>query len=265
MPEEELAAFTPEQRASLVEYGRLATLLKEIVATVDVSEPWKTPNAAELDSMTFQSWWVGSEVALARRPGCRARLEAWGRLVCTASAAVSRAPLELHAAGQLCPGSIAVAAPLSSRPAAHPSARSSTSNCPCAWRAVLPAVHAAWRAVPPAMCAVCRTPPDPIPPCCRLQENSNDKFARDLLSAIEPLAGGALGGIRPGWVSVLHIARQMKAAPQSEEPERYLFWGAAGQFVDHLAKVCGRWVGGWVGGWEVLTRLASQGDDSFCK
>lgn len=44
-------------------------------------------------------------------------------------------------------------------------------------------------------------------------------------------------GIRPGWVSVLHLARQVKAAPQSEEPERYLFWGGAGQFVDLLARV----------------------------
>ncbi len=55
--------------------------------------------------------------------------------------------------------------------------------------------------------------------------------------AIKPLADGALGGIRPGWVSLLHIARQVKAAPQDEEPEKYLFWGAAGQFVDFLAKV----------------------------
>lgn len=73
--------------------------------------------------------------------------------------------------------------------------------------------------------------------CCRLDRESTDKFAKDLLIAIKPLADGALGGIRPGWVSLLHIARQIKAAPQDEEPERYLFWGGAGQFVDHLAKV----------------------------
>lgn len=37
---------------------------------------------------------------------------------------------------------------------------------------------------------------------------------------------------------------QVKAAPQDEEPERFLFWGGAGQFVDLLAKV------GGAGGWE---------------
>lgn len=74
-------------------------------------------------------------------------------------------------------------------------------------------------------------------PARRLDQNSDDKFAKDLMVAIKPLADGALGGIRPGWVSLLHIARQVKAAPQSEEPERFLFWGGAGQFVDHLAKV----------------------------
>jgi len=45
----------------------------------------------------------------------------------------------------------------------------------------------------------------------------------------------------------------VKAAPQTEEPERYLFWGAAGQFVDFLAKASG-WQGwepaGCVGVWE---------------
>ena len=30
--------------------------------------------------------------------------------------------------------------------------------------------------------------------------------------AIKPLADGALGGIRPGWLSVLHLARQVRAA-----------------------------------------------------
>ena len=29
--------------------------------------------------------------------------------------------------------------------------------------------------------------------------------------AIKPLADGALGGIRPGWLSVLHLARQVSA------------------------------------------------------
>ncbi|EFN57303.1 hypothetical protein CHLNCDRAFT_143912 [Chlorella variabilis] len=126
VPEAELAGFSAEQRASLGEYARLVGLLKDIIDVVDVEEPWKTPNAAELDAITFQSW---------------------------------------------------------------------------------------------------------------LEKSSDDKFARDLLAAIEPLGGGALGGIRPGWVSVLHVARQVKSAPQAEEPERYLFWGAAGQFVDHLSKV----------------------------
>lgn len=125
VPEEELTEFTPEQRASLKEYARLVARLKEIVDTVDVKEPWKTPGAAELDSLTFQSW---------------------------------------------------------------------------------------------------------------LDRESDDQFAKDLMVAIKPLADGALGGIRPGWVSILHIARQVKAAPQDEEPERLLFWGGAGQFVDHLAK-----------------------------
>lgn len=133
IPDEELAQFSPEQRTSLGEYGRLVRVLKGIVETVDVAEPWKTPMAAELDAITFQSW---------------------------------------------------------------------------------------------------------------LDKHSSDKFAKDLLSSIEPLAGGALGGIRPGWVSVLHIARQMKAAPQSEEPERFLFWGGAGQCVDPLGK------GGGGAGWQ---------------
>ncbi len=44
------------QRASLSEYARLVAELKKIVDTVDVKEPWKTPNAAELDATTFQSW-----------------------------------------------------------------------------------------------------------------------------------------------------------------------------------------------------------------
>lgn len=125
VPEQELAQFTAEQRASLAEYARLVALLKEIVDSVDVKEPWNTPRAAELDAITFQTW---------------------------------------------------------------------------------------------------------------LDHHSNDKFAKDLMVAIKPLADGALGGIRPGWVSVLHLARQVKAAPQSEEPERYLFWGGAGQFVDLLAR-----------------------------
>lgn len=125
VPDKDLADFTPEQRSSLREYARLVALLKEVVDTVDVREPWKTPNAAELDALTFQSW---------------------------------------------------------------------------------------------------------------LDANSDDNFAKDLLVALKPLADGALGGIRPGWVSLLHLARQIKAAPQCEEPERTLFWGAAGQFVDHLAK-----------------------------
>lgn len=126
VPEEELEQFTAPQRASLAEYARLVQLLKQVVDSVDVKEPWKTPGAAELDAITFQTW---------------------------------------------------------------------------------------------------------------LDKNSNDKFAKDLMAAIKPLADGALGGIRPGWVSVLHIARQVKAAPQCEEPERYLFWGGAGQFVDFLADV----------------------------
>lgn len=37
-------------------------------------------------------------------------------------------------------------------------------------------------------------------------------------------------------MSLLHVARQMKAAPQAEEPEKWLLWGAAGQMVDHLSK-----------------------------
>ena len=44
------------QKASLSEYARLVAELKKIVDTVDVKEPWKTPNAAELDATTFQSW-----------------------------------------------------------------------------------------------------------------------------------------------------------------------------------------------------------------
>eukprot|EP00887_Chlorella_sp_A99_P000867 scaffold5.g867.t1 len=125
VPEEELAAFSPEERASLAEYARLVALLKSVAATVDVRAPWRTPRAAELDAVTFQSW---------------------------------------------------------------------------------------------------------------LDRHSDDRFAKDLMAAIKPLADGALGGIRPGWVSVLHVARQVAAAPQPEEPERWLFWGGAGQFVDHLAK-----------------------------
>ena len=66
---------------------------------------------------------------------------------------------------------------------------------------------------------------------CRLDKNSEDRFAKDLMAAIKPLADGALGGINPGWVSLLHIARQVKAAPQCEEPERQLFWGGAGMYI----------------------------------
>ena len=44
------------QRASLSEYARLVAELKQVVETVDVREPWKTPNATELDATTFQSW-----------------------------------------------------------------------------------------------------------------------------------------------------------------------------------------------------------------
>lgn len=38
------------------EYARLVQLLKQVVDSVDVKEPWKTPGAAELDAITFQTW-----------------------------------------------------------------------------------------------------------------------------------------------------------------------------------------------------------------
>lgn len=69
-----------------------------------------------------------------------------------------------------------------------------------------------------------------------LESNSNNTYAKDAVAALYPIAHGAMGGMRPSMVSVLHVARQLKAAPQVEAPETWLFWGAAGQFPEHLAK-----------------------------
>lgn len=69
-----------------------------------------------------------------------------------------------------------------------------------------------------------------------LNDNSNNTYAKEAVAALYPIAHGALGGMRPSMVSVLHVARQLKAAPQVEAPETWLFWGAAGQFPEHLAK-----------------------------
>ena len=64
---------------------------------------------------------------------------------------------------------------------------------------------------------------------------------------------GGIGGVLGGWVSALHVARQLKASPMRENPEESLFYGGAGQFVDHLAKVGGRagGAGGSSGHWRV--------------
>lgn len=168
------------QTGSLPKQGHAtmpALAVAPAVDVVDVEEPWKTPNAAELDAITFQSWCVllpqQCYHSSDRRWACPAGSRCSGVLLCRVCAHAWLASVRVH-------------------------------GCPIV---------------------------------CRLEKSSDDKFARDLLAAIEPLGGGALGGIRPGWVSVLHVARQMKSAPQAEEPERYLFWGAAGQFVDHLSKV----------------------------
>lgn len=71
------------QVASLREYARLVAALKEIVDTVDVKEPWKTPNAADLDATTFQSWCAAGTAVHARlatlhvlNPSIRGRLSA---------------------------------------------------------------------------------------------------------------------------------------------------------------------------------------------
>lgn len=39
------------------------------------------------------------------------------------------------------------------------------------------------------------------------------------------------------WVSVLHVARQLKAGPMDEEPEAWLLYGGAGQLVELLVQV----------------------------
>lgn len=67
-----------------------------------------------------------------------------------------------------------------------------------------------------------------------LQQSSDSRYARHTVAALYPIAGGALGGMKPAHVSLLHVARQMAAAPQVERPEKWLLWGGAGQFVDHL-------------------------------
>lgn len=117
---------------------------------------------------------------------------------------------------------------------------------------------------------------------CRLDQNSDNAYAKHAVAALYPIAGGALGGmkVRPmfvcanepqaslvhaaqgcaGWqgmgavhhcrpvhqlpphscaavfcptavqpahVSLLHVARQMAAAPQVDAPEKWLFWWVA--------------------------------------
>lgn len=58
----------------------------------------------------------------------------------------------------------------------------------------------------------------------RLEQASSNAYARHTVAALYPIAGGALGGMKPAHVSLLHVARQMAAAPQVEQPERWLFW-----------------------------------------
>lgn len=60
--------------------------------------------------------------------------------------------------------------------------------------------------------------------CCRLEEASDNAYARQTVAALYPIAGGALGGMKPAHVSLLHVARQMAAAPQVDHPEKWLFW-----------------------------------------
>ena len=47
-------------REGLSELIRVMTEFRELVGTVNVDEPWLTPNAEELDSMTFQDWVSGT-------------------------------------------------------------------------------------------------------------------------------------------------------------------------------------------------------------
>ncbi|KAL4441816.1 hypothetical protein ABPG77_003732 [Micractinium sp. CCAP 211/92] len=124
VPAEALAALSSEERANLEAEEALTAKLYELAATVNITHPWETPNAEELDSLTFETW---------------------------------------------------------------------------------------------------------------LEQASSNAYARHTVAALYPIAGGALGGMKPAHVSLLHVARQMAAAPQVEQPERWLFWGGAAQFVDHLS------------------------------
>lgn len=125
IPEEALAKLSREELANLEEEEALTAKLYELAASVNVTHPWETPNAEQLDSLTFETW------------------------------------LELA---------------------------------------------------------------------------SDNAYARQVVAALYPIAGGALGGMKPAHVSLLHVARQMAAAPQVDQPEKWLFWGGAGQFVGHLSR-----------------------------
>lgn len=107
---------------ALAEVAALMSQLKDIARSVNVARPWETPNAAELDAMTFKQWvYARTETQLARRI------------------------MEL---------------------------------------------------------------------AVRMQGATNSE---------------------PEWTSVLHVARQLAAAPQPQRPESYLIKGAAGQVPELLA------------------------------
>ncbi|PRW57779.1 Amine oxidase [flavin-containing] [Chlorella sorokiniana] len=134
IPEEFLASLSADELANLEAEEALTAKLYEVAATVNVSHPWLTPGAEQLDSITFSSW---------------------------------------------------------------------------------------------------------------LDQASDNAYAKHSVAALYPIAGGALGGMKPSHVSLLHVARQMAAAPQVDKPEKWLFWGGAGQFVDLLSKEVQELGGHW--------------------
>ncbi|KAI7839402.1 hypothetical protein COHA_006803 [Chlorella ohadii] len=115
LPHDALDALTDQQLADLEEKERLSEELYAVAETINVTHPWLSPNAEELDSITFQTW---------------------------------------------------------------------------------------------------------------LDMNSKNEYAKNAVAASYPVSGGALGGMKPADVSALH----------SEEPEKWLFWGGAGQFVNLLSE-----------------------------
>ncbi|KAI7837241.1 hypothetical protein COHA_008929 [Chlorella ohadii] len=142
VPKEFLATLSADELANLEAEEALTAKLYEVAATVNVTHPWATPNAEQLDSITFSSWCEDGATA-------------------------------------------------------------------------------------------------------GLDQASDNTYAKHAVAALYPIAGGAQGGMKPSHVSLLHVARQMAAAPQVDMPEKWLFWGGAGQFVDLLSQEIRELAGHW--------------------